>query len=194
MLSNQAKIESLLFVSGNDGITAREISQLTGIMKPAVLEQLALLTEKYQKDATTALKLIHADERYRLVTKKGVAGLVRQYFESPAMTELSVAALETLAIVAYRQPVTRVQIDEIRGVQSSGMIQKLLLLDLIKEAGRLDAPGRPIMYATTENFLNYFGINDLSQLPELPKEDDDKIENTDDLLSLFNDALADEDA
>ena len=115
MLSNQAKIESLLFVSGNEGITARELSQLTGIMKPAVLEQLALIEKKYKQDANTALKLIHAEERYRLVTKKAVTELVKQYFESPAMTELSSAALETLAVVAYKQPVTRIQIDEIRG-------------------------------------------------------------------------------
>lgn len=192
MLSNQAKIESLLFISGNDGITVREIALLTGIMKPAVLEQLKLLEEKYAKDNNSALKLIHATERYRLVTKKSLATLVRQYFESPAMTELSGAALETLAIIAYRQPVTRLQIDEIRGVQSSGMLQKLLALDLVTEAGRLEAPGRPIMYKTTENFLNYFGIEDLAQLPELPKQEDAEKENDTDLLELFNDALADE--
>lgn len=192
MLSNQAKIESLLFISGNDGITVREIALLTGIMKPAVLEQLKLLEEKYAKDNNSALKLIHADERYRLVTKKALATLVRQYFESPAMTELSGAALETLAIIAYRQPVTRLQIDEIRGVQSSGMLQKLLALDLVTEAGRLDAPGRPIMYKTTENFLNYFGIENLAQLPELPKQEEDPRENDADLMELFNDALTSE--
>lgn len=192
MLSNQAKIESLLFISGNDGITVREIALLTGIMKPAVLEQLKLLEEKYAKDNNSALKLIHADERYRLVTKKALATLVRQYFESPAMTELSGAALETLAIIAYRQPVTRLQIDEIRGVQSSGMLQKLLALDLVTEAGRLDAPGRPIMYKTTENFLNYFGIENLAQLPELPKQEENPRENDADLMELFNDALTSE--
>ncbi|MEY8662706.1 SMC-Scp complex subunit ScpB [Ligilactobacillus faecis] len=192
MLSNQAKIESLLFISGNDGITVREIALLTGIMKPAVLEQLKLLEEKYAKDNNSSLKLIHADERYRLVTKKALATLVRQYFESPAMTELSGAALETLAIIAYRQPVTRLQIDEIRGVQSSGMLQKLLALDLVTEAGRLDAPGRPIMYKTTENFLNYFGIENLAQLPELPKQEEAPRENDADLMELFNDALTSE--
>ncbi len=136
--------------------------------------------------------MIHAEERYRLVTKKAVTELVKQYFESPAMTELSSAALETLAVVAYKQPVTRIQIDEIRGVQSSGMLQKLLVLDLIKEAGRMDAPGRPIMYATTENFLNYFGIESLAQLPELPQDDEKNEATSDDLMSLFNDALDDE--
>ncbi len=87
---------------------------------------------------------------------------------------------------------TRIQIDEIRGVQSSGMLQKLLVLDLIKEAGRMDAPGRPIMYATTENFLNYFGIESLAQLPELPQDDEKNEATSDDLMSLFNDALDDE--
>lgn len=188
MTSKYAELESLLFISGNEGITLHELEQLTNIAQAEILEALETLSQKYEADQKTALKLIHAKERYRLVTKKEVAELVKQYFESPAMTELSNAALETLAVVAYKQPVTRIQIDEVRGVNSSGMLQKLLVLDLIKEAGRLDAPGRPIMYKTTENFLNYFGIESLKQLPALP-DPDTKEDDPSDLLSLFNDAL-----
>ena len=101
------------------------------------------------------------------------------------MIEISGACLETLAIIAYKQPVTRIEIEEIRGVQTGGMIQKLLLLDLIKEDGRLDAPGRPILYSTTTAFLDYFGIKTLSELPELPKDKDEQASD-EDVLELFN--------
>ena len=131
MLSNKAKIESLLFVSGSEGITLGQLSQLTNMMKPAVKEQLAALEAKYVADPDTSLCLLTAGETYRLATKKSLATVVKEYFESPAMTTLSKAALETLAIIAYKQPVTRVEIEEIRGVQSAGVIQKLLLYDLI---------------------------------------------------------------
>ena len=106
------------------------------------------------------------------------------------MVEISGACLETLSIVAYKQPVTRIDIEEIRGVQSGGMIQKLLLLDLIREDGRLDAPGRPILYSTTANFLDYFGIKSLSDLPELPEGKDD--EDDDNVMELFNAKLYEE--
>lgn len=107
------------------------------------------------------------------------------------MIEISGACLETLSIIAYKQPVTRIEIEEIRGVQSGGMIQKLLLLDLIKEDGRLDAPGRPILYSTTTNFLDYFGIKTLSELPELPKDKDEQASD-EDVLKLFNEKLYEE--
>ena len=179
MLSNQAKIESLLFVSGSEGISLTEISQLIGLLKPAVHDQIL------------RLNIIEAGERYRLATKKVFSNLLKQYFEAPSMIEISGACLETLSIIAYKQPVTRIEIEEIRGVQSGGMIQKLLLLDLIKEDGRLDAPGRPILYSTTTNFLDYFGIKTLSELPELPKDKDEQASD-EDVLELFNEKLYEE--
>lgn len=190
MLSNQAKIESLLFVSGTEGISLSELSQLTGLLKPAIVEQLGKLQSKYQADKTCSFELLKADERYRLATKKGFASLVKRYFESPTMTELSGAALETLAIIAYKQPVTRLDIDEIRGVQSSGMLQKLLLLGLIEEGGRLELPGRPIVYKTTEAFLDYFGLESLAALPAFPKvEDEETRTDGTDFLELFQQTL-----
>lgn len=91
--------------------------------------------------------------------------------------------METLAIIAYKQPITRIGVDEIRGVQSSSMIQRLQLLELIKENGRLDAPGRPILYVTTDKFLDYFGLESLDQLPELDEEKQEDEEM--DLMTLF---------
>ena len=188
MLSNQAKIESLLFVSGSEGISLTEISQLIGLLKPAVHDQILRLNKKYQEDSSCSFEIIEAGERYRLATKKVFSNLLKQYFEAPSMIEISGACLETLSI---KQPVTRIEIEEIRGVQSGGMIQKLLLLDLIKEDGRLDAPGRPILYSTTTNFLDYFGIKTLSELPELPKDKDEQASD-EDVLELFNEKLYEE--
>lgn len=183
MLSNQAKIESLLFISGNEGITLTELSQITGILKPALHEQLDKLADKYKQDRSSSLQLIHAEERYKLVTKPALAELVKKYLNSNNITELTGAALETLAIIAYKQPITRIGVDEIRGVQSSSMIQRLQLLELIKENGRLDALGRPILYVTTDKFLDYFGLESLDQLPELDEEKQEDEEM--DLMTLF---------
>ena len=185
MLGNQAKLESLIFVSGNEGISATQLAQLTGMMKPAVFSQLEKLQEKYKNDTTCAIELLQTGENYKLVTKKGFAPLVRRYFEQPTTKTLSPAALETLAIIAYKQPVTRVAIDEIRGVSSSGMIQKLLTSGMIKEDGRLDVIGRPILYATTPEFLDYFGIKSLDDLPKLNVEDIESTESSEDLMELF---------
>ncbi|MFK5705016.1 SMC-Scp complex subunit ScpB [Ligilactobacillus sp. LYQ139] len=193
MATNQAKIEALLFVSGDDGITVTELAQLVGILKPAVLEQLARLEQKYSADRNGSLTLIHAEDRYRLVTKPGVATVVRRYFEAPAMATLSPAALETLAIIAYRQPVTRVEIEGVRGVRASTMLQKLQAWGLIAVIGRLDAPGRPAQYGTTPAFLNYVGLTALTDLPPLPVEDDAlNGESSNQYMTLFNAALTDE--
>ncbi|MBU5309056.1 SMC-Scp complex subunit ScpB [Ligilactobacillus saerimneri] len=191
MLSNKAKIESLLFVSGSEGITLGQLSQLTNMMKPAVKEQLAALEAKYAADPDTSLCLLTAGETYRLATKKSLATVVKEYFESPAMTTLSKAALETLAIIAYKQPVTRVEIEEIRGVQSAGVIQKLLLYDLITEQGRLNIPGRPFKYGTTDHFLDFFGLTSLSDLPVVDEEQVLQTEgnNSTDFMKLFNSSL-----
>lgn len=191
MLSNKAKIESLLFVSGSEGITLGQLSQLTNMMKPAVKEQLAALEAKYVADPDTSLCLLTAGETYRLATKKSLATVVKEYFESPAMTTLSKAALETLAIIAYKQPVTRVEIEEIRGVQSAGVIQKLLLYDLITEQGRLNIPGRPFKYGTTDHFLDFFGLTSLSDLPAVDEEQVLQTEgnNSIDFMKLFNSSL-----
>ena len=186
MLSNQAKIESLVFVSGNEGITTTELAQLCGLMKPAVLEQLHKLQRKYVEDRSCSFQLYQTGDHFKMTTKKAFAPLIKNYFESPTMATLSTQALETLAIIAYKQPVTRTEIDEIRGVQSSGMLQKLSAFDLIEEYGRSEAPGRPILYATTEEFLNYFGLKNLSGLPEINTEKSDVQDlNVDSLMGLF---------
>lgn len=167
-----AQLEGLLFVSGDEGITLNDLAQITGFMKPAIINLLKELAVHYTKDPNSALVLLHSDQTYRLATKQSLACVVKHYFEVPLTTPLTRALLEVLAIIAYRQPITRLEIDDIRGVQSSGSLQKLLARGLVDTHGRLAAPGRPFRYVTTEAFLDYFGLTSLADLPPLPAEAD----------------------
>lgn len=169
-MSNLAKIEGLLFISGDEGINLADLSNLTGYMKPAVLGMLVKLRERYENDEESALTLLQSGETYRLATKASLAPVMKSYFEKPLTSPLTQALLEVLAIIAYRQPITRIEIDELRGVQSSGSIQKLVARGLIETHGRLDVPGRPFKYVTTNAFLDYFGLETLADLPPLTKQ------------------------
>ena len=181
--TNQAQIEGLLFISGDEGITLGDLAKVTGFMKPAVLSILQQLKKKYDQDPSSAFVLLESDQTYRLATKHELAPVIKHYFEVPPTVPLTKALLEVLAIVAYKQPFTRLEIDDIRGVQSSGSLQKLMVRGLVDTAGRLDAPGRPFLYATTPAFLNYFGLSSLQELPPLPDQADlDSAEMSGDLF------------
>jgi segregation and condensation protein B len=161
-----AAIECLLFVAGDQGIELAKLAKIT-MQSPAILKQaLYDLEVKYQEDPFSALMLRSFGQRFYLLTKSQYAELIKSY-ANQTDNFLSKAALETLAIIAYRGPIARSQIDEIRGVNSSRLIQKLLELRLIKDEGRLNAPGRPILYGITEEFMNYFGLTSLADLPDL---------------------------
>lgn len=168
--SNLAIVEGLLFISGDEGITLTDLVKLTGFMRPAVLELLNRLKKKYEQDDDSALVLLESGNTYRLATKSSLAPVIKHYFEVPLMVPLTNALLEVLAIIAYKQPITRVEIDAIRGVQSSGSLQKLIVRGLVETSGRLDAPGRPFQYSTTAAFLNYFGLTSLDELPPLTEQ------------------------
>lgn len=167
-MNNLSQIEALLFVSGDEGISVKNMSIITGFDRSAIQGLLEELVLKYDTDLSSALQIRESDDVYRLVTKPELGGTVKQYFDSPVNATLSQAQLETLVIVAYRQPITRVEIDTIRGVQSSGTLQKLALRQLVHEVGRKDEPGRPIMFGTTDEFLDYFGLKSIEELPPLP--------------------------
>ncbi|AMV70261.1 Segregation and condensation protein B [Pediococcus damnosus] len=190
MISNIEKIEALLFVSGEDGLSLSDLSEMTGFMRPAVSTMLEKLAKKYKEDSDSALTLLHFGNNFRLATKPETSDVIKNYFDAPQLTKLLPASLEVLAIVAYKQPITRLEIDDIRGVQSGTILQKLTIRNLIKEAGRLDEPGRPILYATTDYFLDYFGLNAIDQLPALPNIQPDNSSDTKDLyLKQFNEKL-----
>ena len=157
-------LEGLLFVAGDDGITLEEASYILELERSAVRQLLDELKKRLE-DENSGLELLLTASHYKLVTKASLKSYIEKYAVSPYSSQLSQASLETLAIIAYKQPVTRVDIESIRGVQSSGSIQKLLLRDLIEEAGRLDSPGRPKLYKTTAYFMDYFGLESLDALP-----------------------------
>lgn len=171
-ITNTAQIEGLLFISGDEGITVGDLAKITGFMKPAITAILEKLAAHYEEDPNSALVVLHSGQTYRLATKPTLAPVIKQYFEIPLTVPLTNALLEVLAIIAYRQPITRLEIDEIRGVQSSGSLQKLMARGLVDTHGRLDAPGRPFRYVTTESFLDYFGLSSLEDLPPLPEQED----------------------
>lgn len=158
-------LEGLLFVAGDDGITLEEASYILELERSAVRQLLDELKKRLE-DENSGLELLLTASHYKLVTKASLKSYIEKYAVSPYSSQLSQSSLETLAIIAYKQPVTRVDIESIRGVQSSGSIQKLLLRDLIEEAGRLETPGRPKLYKTTAYFMDYFGLESLDALPD----------------------------
>lgn len=165
------QVEGLLFVAGDEGVSVAEIAAATDFDKPAVQGLLEDLAQKYDHDPGSSLALMQTDERYRLVTKANIASVIHRYFTAPLTTALSQASLEVLAIIAYKQPVTRIAVDEIRGVHSAATIQRLVLHNLIETKGRADELGRPYLYVTTDYFLNYFGLTTLTDLPPLVTAD-----------------------
>ena len=158
-------LEGLLFVAGDDGISLEEASYILELERSAVRQLLDELKKRLE-DENSGLELLLTASHYKLVTKASLKSYIEKYAISPYSSQFSQASLETLAIIAYKQPVTRVDIESIRGVQSSGSIQKLLLRDLIEEAGRLETPGRPKLYKTTAYFMDYFGLESLDALPD----------------------------
>ncbi|QFG47612.1 SMC-Scp complex subunit ScpB [Lapidilactobacillus dextrinicus] len=162
----QGEIESILYTLGDEGISLKNLAAILGIHVSALRQLLAELTEFYESH-DGGLTLIHHHDTYQLATKPKFAPILHQYFSEHQPTSLSQAALETMAIVAYKQPVTRIEIDQIRGVHSSGALQTLVARQMIQETGRKEVAGRPILYGTTDYFLNYFGLDSLDELPEL---------------------------
>lgn len=176
-----SKIEALLFVAGEDGLSLRQLATLLDIPVTALLQQLEKMAQKYERDDNSALSLLESSKTYKLVTKKDYADLLRQYSKTPINQSLSRASLEVLSIIAYKQPITRIEVDNIRGVNSSSTISKLQAFDLIQEAGKKEVLGRPNLYVTSDYFLDYMGINSLEELP-----DASSIELKDEEFTLFD--------
>lgn len=164
----KAVVEGLLYAAGDEGLSAAELAQ---VLEVAPEEAQALVEEMAAewRQAERGLRIVRAAGGYRLTTLPEHAPNLAKLVDLPASSQLSQAALETLAIIAYRQPITRGEVEDIRGVKSEKAIQTLLSKGLIEEVGRAEGPGRPILYGTTKAFLAYFGLNDLSDLPPLPE-------------------------
>lgn len=163
----QAIVEAMLFANGKE-VNIKEFMKALELGEDEVKAVLELLSQKYSAE-NSGIELIKINDSYQLVTKKEYYEYVFPLLDNRIKPTLSNAALETLSIVAYNPNITRSQIENIRGVNSDGTVYKLLEFELIESAGKLDAPGRPTMYRTTNNFLKMFGISSLDELPELPR-------------------------
>ncbi len=161
--------EAVLF-SGGEPQSIDRFSQVFDITPEKVVKVMEAL-EKRLNEQKSGLELLRLDNTYQLATKAEYADYIKKMFDIRRRTPLSPAALEVLAVVAYNQPVTKSFIEQVRGVDCSGVVTTLVEKGLIEERGRLELPGRPLLYGTTKNFLRCFGINDLSELPPLPKNE-----------------------
>jgi len=161
-----AVLEALLFVSGEAVSVARLVSVIGTVSKAEIEQSLETLQEQLDQDGR-GIQLVKVAGGYRLVTKSDYAPWLKRLDKAKTAQKLSRSALESLAIIAYKQPLVRAEVEEIRGVETSGVIRTLLERKLVRIVGRKEVPGRPIMYGTTKFFLEHFGLQDLSQLPPL---------------------------
>lgn len=170
-MNKLAILEGLLFVVGDEGITLDNIVEIMSITKKEAQELLKELREEYNKD-NRGIRISFIGEAFKLTTKQEYKEYYQKLITTRGSNVLSQAALETLAIIAYNQPITRAEVDELRGIASINMIRKLMAKDLIKISGKSSLPGKPNLYKTTSEFLDYFGLATISDLPDLPVVED----------------------
>lgn len=160
-------IEGLLFMAGSEGLEARQIAEIIGTDPEEAADLCHDLAGDYRREGR-GLQIVEVAGMFQMTTLPEHAPYFEKMARQPQQSTLSQAALETLAIIAYKQPITRADVEEIRGVKSEKAIHNLLAKKLVAEVGRAEGPGRPILYGTTKEFLEYFGLRNLSELPPLP--------------------------
>ena len=176
-------LEGILFVVGDEGINLDTLCSIMDISEKDARELLLELKKSYE-DKSRGLRISYLGDAFKLTTKVEHKEYYEKMVLNPETNTLSQAALEVLAIVAYNQPITRVEIDELRGVSCAHVIRKLLAKGLLKEAGKSDMPGRPNLYKTTSEFLDYFGLATINDLPKI-KEDQTLEEETELFTSIY---------
>lgn len=165
-------LEGILFVVGDDGATISELLDVLEIEEEELKNLISNLRKDYDEESR-GIRISILGDRFKLTTKKEHKEYYQKLLVNEESNTLSTSALETLAIIAYNEPITRMQIDEIRGVQTAPMVRKLVAKGLIKEIGRSNLPGRPILYKTTSDFLDYFNLKSVEDLPKIDIEDRD---------------------
>ena len=163
-----AILEGLLFLCGDDGLSIEQAAASMDATEEYVAELFDEL-QKYYLQESRGIEIARFGEKYRFLSKASIYEAAKKLFQTSTEAKLSNAALETLAIIAYKQPITRVEIEEIRGVGADVMLRKLVARGLIQEDGRSEAAGRPILYSVTDEFLDSFKLLSLDELPELPQ-------------------------
>lgn len=161
----ESAIEAILFMAG-DGVEAARLAEILELGRPELDRIMASFMDRYNYERR-GLKVIQYGDRYQLSTRPEYAPYLQKFAGSKRPTNLSNAALEVLSIIVYNQPVTRATIDKIRGVDSFGPLERLVEREIVEEKGRLEAPGRPILYGTTPEFLKIFGLKSLEEVPDL---------------------------
>ena len=171
-LNIKAAIEAIIFANGSS-VETKRIAQALEITESQVEEHISALIDDYN-NANRGITIIKLDDAYQMVSCKEYAPLIRTVMDLRRNTPLSQAALEVLAVVAYNQPVTKAFVVQVWGGDCSGVIGSLTAKGLVEEKGRLELPGRPLLYGTTENFLRCFNINSLEELPPLPETENEE--------------------
>lgn len=160
-------IEAILFASGRD-VKINELMSILELSSDEIIDRINLMNNDYSKE-NRGIEIIKVEDGYQLTTKKEMYEYLYPIFDKRSKPNLSQAAMETLAIIAYNPKITRAEIEAIRGVNSDGTIYKLLEYNLIEVVGKADLPGKPTIYSTTSNFLKMFGVSCLDELPDLPR-------------------------
>ena len=174
-LSNEiAIIEAILFLE-NEPVTKRNISRISGLAENVITTSLKSLKVRYLADHH-GVELIENSEGISFSPKEEFWGSLKDYYGKKNEDKLSRAAMETLSIIAYSQPLTRTEVENIRGVSADNMIRLLLKKDFIKEVGKKNVPGKPLLYGTTKEFLRIFRLNSIADLPKLEEQDRDRFE------------------
>lgn len=182
-------MEGLLFLSGDKGITIGELIMILNLSEDEIVKGIESLKQRYL-DTNSAITIIETAKNYKLVTTKDNYEYYQQYANMEHNDRLSTSALETLAIIAYNQPVTRFMVEETRGVMTSHHFKTLINRDLIKVVGKSDEVGKPNLYGTTSEFLDFLGINSLEELPPLSSFSIDTSIDSSDLFSDEDDFKA----
>lgn len=167
----EKKVEGLIYISADDGISLDQIVSITESKQEAVEEVLGLISQRHQQ-SNSALELVNYGEKYHFITKPECFDTISKLLNLNKVKQLSQSQLETLAIIAYKQPITRIEIEEIRGIGCEITLRKLMAADLISEAGRLETPGRPILYQVTNLFYDTFQMVSLDELPVLKEQEE----------------------
>lgn len=187
-MNKKAILEGLLFVVGEDGLTIETIQDVLELNDEEAKILIMDLKKSYEAE-DRGLRIDFLGNKFKLTTKVEHREYYQKLLESPETNTLSQAALETLAIIAYNEPITRMQISALRGVDTTQVIRKLVAKGFIKESGRSDLPGRPIMYETTSEFLDYFGLATIDDLPDIQQFiTEEKVDKDSDLYtSIYKD-------
>ncbi|MFJ5715677.1 SMC-Scp complex subunit ScpB [Neobacillus sp. NPDC093127] len=184
-------LESLLFAAGDEGLSLKQLAVVLEVDELKASEIIEGLKQEYDRDDKRGIMVVQLAGTYQLATKKENAVYLKKLVDSPHTSTLSQAALETLAIIAYKQPITRAEIEEIRGVKTERPLHTLISKVLITDVGRAEGTGRAYLYGTTKEFLDYFGLKSLKELPQLPEKVEDEFiqEEADLFFSKFQETI-----